>query len=70
VGGAAQLQQEHRLAVEVADAVLAQYVQVLALEPVTSEQRAVVVHQEPFRAAGHGQPAVDLRVDYCGSPAC
>jgi hypothetical protein len=56
LAGAAQLQQEHRLAVEVADAMLAQHVQVLALEPVAGEQRAVGVHQKPFRAAGHGQP--------------
>ncbi|MCY1176153.1 hypothetical protein D9M73_164140 [compost metagenome] len=70
ISGAAQFQQEHRLAVKVTDAVLAQHVEVLALEPVAGEQRAVGVHQKPFRAAGHGQPPGHLWVEYCSSPAC
>ena len=68
-GGAAQLQQEHRLAVEVADAVLAQYVDVLALEPVAGKQRAVVIEQKAFRAARHGPAAGLIGVQYCSGPA-
>ncbi len=53
-----------------ADAVLAEHVQPLALEPVAWKQSTVVIHQEPRRAAGDGPAAGDLRVEYCGSPAC
>ena len=69
VAGTAQLQQIHRLTIEMADAVLGENRQVLTLEPFTREQRAIVIEQEAFRAAGHGPAAGLIGVQYCGGPA-
>ncbi|MNR55550.1 hypothetical protein D3C85_1759470 [compost metagenome] len=52
-----------------ANAVLAQYVQFLTPEPVAREQRAVIIDQEPFAAAGYCPAAADVRIQYCGDPA-
>ena len=65
----AQLQQVHRFAVEVADAVLGQDRQVLALEPFTRKQRAIVIEQKAFGAARHGPAARLFGVQYCSGPA-
>ena len=70
LAGTGQLKQKHWLAIEVADAVLAQHLQFLALEPVALEQRALFPDQKALRAVGHGQAGGDLRVEYCGRPAC
>jgi hypothetical protein len=40
-----------------ANAVFGENRQVLALEPFTREQRAIVIEQEAFRATGHGPAA-------------
>ncbi|MNE69395.1 hypothetical protein D3C80_1651150 [compost metagenome] len=69
LAGRLEFQQVHRLAVQVTDAVLGENRQALALEPFTREQRAIVIEQKTFGAAGHGPAACYVSVEYRGGPA-
>ena len=65
----AQLQQIDRLAIQMADAMLGEYRQVLALEPFAREQCAIVIEQKAFGAARYRPAAGLIGVQYCGGPA-
>ncbi|MNR52494.1 hypothetical protein D3C85_1723520 [compost metagenome] len=67
--GTAQLQQIHRFTIEMTNAMLGKNRQVLTFEPFARKQRAIVIEQEAFRAAGYGPAAGLVGIQYCGGPA-
>ncbi|MNC59635.1 hypothetical protein D3C75_1094570 [compost metagenome] len=63
---AAQLKQVDRLAIEMANAMLAQHFQVLALEPLTREQRTIAIDEKALAATGNRPTTADGRIQYRG----